>query len=139
MTTIDDDVLASRTRRRVLAMLAAADEVSFETLAARLSAADGGSGPTAREYATHLHHVDLPRLAEAGYVTWNWAGGEVAATEAGRQVVDERSLQAPSVSSWATDAGRSDGVSATGLAAEGMSATGSTGDHEIAEDGYGDD
>lgn len=138
MTTIDDDVLASPTRRRVLAIVASTDGVSFETLAARLSAAGGTSGATAREYATHLHHVDLPRLAEAGYVAWNWAGGEVTATEAGRRVVDERSLVAPGASVLGGEGDGPDGTVGAGTAG-GPTASGPTPDSEITEERYGDD
>jgi hypothetical protein len=88
-----EDVLASQTRRLALAMLVTGENHSFETLAARIAARAGSTGPTAREMATRLHHVDLPRLAEAGLVVWNWAGGEVDVTDDGRELVTDGPIE----------------------------------------------
>lgn len=83
-------VLADARRRQVLAHLAdAPDAVAVEDLVDRLVASDVGTTPLADDpdhVTSRLHHVHLPKLADAGFVAYDEAAGRVTPTEACEQV-----------------------------------------------------
>jgi hypothetical protein len=81
-------VLESTVRRRVVDLLVADEgRTDVGSLAARVSAADGARRPT-EEYGIELHHVHLPKLADAGLVRWDREAVAVEATRTARRIAD---------------------------------------------------
>lgn len=66
------DAMSSRTRRIVLkTLVGGSTETSVETLERRMA-------DESDNIQLQLYHVDLPRLADAGYITWDRDGDTVA-------------------------------------------------------------
>jgi len=81
-------VLARPYRYRVLSLLTEAEgQVSLSALAADLAHAEPDVTDTPRSLSISLHHVDLPKLAEVGLVTYDHEAHTVAATPAARALL----------------------------------------------------
>lgn len=81
------DILADLHRRYVLYYLTKESEVvDLETLAAEIANRDGGQTATGRSdnretIAIGLHHTHLPKLADAGLITFDADTGTIELTE----------------------------------------------------------
>lgn len=81
---VDDlfSVLASARRRHVLDYLRASGPADVDELAAELASRDDDGGSAApedrRRAYVALYHNDVPKMVDAGFVTFDGATGEVA-------------------------------------------------------------
>jgi hypothetical protein len=110
MNGLEGDALASAVRRRVLVMLLdGTGAETVEAVAARLAAADveaagDGVGLTARDYATLLHHVHVPKLVVADLVRWNTERGRLSVAERARTLAAGRLVdEFPSADGFGAD------------------------------------
>ena len=73
------DVLADRDRRATLHFLRnSPDVVSFETLAAHIAEREVGPGGRDRgQLVVRLHHVTVPKLADAGLLEYDARSGSI--------------------------------------------------------------
>jgi hypothetical protein len=79
--------LDSAVRRQVVQLLVAdGGELDVEALADRLVEVAGGDG-SRRAHRIELHHVHLPKLADAGLVVWDTDAGTVRPTPTAKGVV----------------------------------------------------
>lgn len=89
------DALASEHCRHIIRILRGRKDAITERELADGVAAAGGSpsdGPDPEALRIHLHHLHLPKLADAGLVEWDTAAQEVAPTD--HSVYDVQSLDA---------------------------------------------